>query len=67
VEKVEGFSGHSDYNQLLKYVSRLRPKLQRVIVEHGEKSKVQNLASSIERIFHLPAYQPAVLDSVKLY
>ncbi len=67
VEKVEGFSGHSDYNQLLKYVSRLRPKLQRVIVDHGEKTKVQNLASSIERIFHLPAYQPAVLDSVKLY
>jgi KH/beta-lactamase-domain protein len=67
VEKVEGFSGHSDYNQLLKYVSRVKPKLQRVIVDHGERRKIENLASSIERIFHLPVYQPSVLDSVKLY
>lgn len=67
VEKVEGFSGHSDYNQLIKYVARLKPKLQRVIVDHGEKKKVENLAKSIERIFNIPAYQPAVLDSLKLY
>jgi len=67
VEKVEGFSGHSDYNQLLRYVGRLRPKLQRVIVDHGERRKIENLSSSIERIFRLPVYQPAVLDSIKLY
>ncbi|MEM3186665.1 MAG: beta-CASP ribonuclease aCPSF1 [Conexivisphaerales archaeon] len=67
VEKVEGFSGHSDYNQLMRYVSRLRPKLQRVILDHGEKKKIESLADSVERIFHLPVYQPNVLDSLKLY
>jgi KH/beta-lactamase-domain protein len=67
VEKVEGFSGHSDYNQIIRYISKLRPKLQRVIVGHGERKKCENLADSIERIFRLPAYQPNVLDSIKLY
>jgi KH/beta-lactamase-domain protein len=67
VEKVEGFSGHSDYNQIIRYISKLRPKLQRVIVGHGERKKCENLAESIERIFRLPAYQPNVLDSIKLY
>jgi KH/beta-lactamase-domain protein len=67
VEKVEGFSGHSDYNQIIRYVSKLRPRLQRVIVGHGERKKVESLAESIERIFRLPTYQPNVLDSLKLY
>ena len=39
-EKLEGFSGHSDYNQLMSYVQRLRPKLRRVLVNHGERRKI---------------------------
>ena len=46
-EKLEGFSGHSDYNQLMSYVQRLRPKLRRVLVNHGERRKSQNLSSAI--------------------
>ena len=45
-EKLEGFSGHSDYNQLMSYVHRLRPKLRRVLVNHGEKRKSENLSAS---------------------
>ena len=26
-EKIDGFSGHSDYNQLIRFVGKLRPKL----------------------------------------
>src|SRR5919201_858410 len=39
VEKIEGFNTHSDYNQLLAYISRLRPKLRRILVNHGERDK----------------------------
>ena len=49
-EKLEGFSGHSDYNQLMSYVQRLRPKLRRVLVNHGERRKSQNLSSAINRM-----------------
>ncbi|MGI0003478.1 MAG: beta-CASP ribonuclease aCPSF1, partial [Nitrosopumilaceae archaeon] len=30
-EKLDGFSGHSDYNQLMSFVHKLRPKLRRVL------------------------------------
>ena len=44
-QRIDGFSGHSDFNQILNFVSRIRPK--RVLVNHGEKSKSENVASSI--------------------
>ncbi|MFN4336556.1 MAG: beta-CASP ribonuclease aCPSF1 [Candidatus Nitrosocaldus sp.] len=67
VEKIEGFSGHSDYNQLMAYVNKLKPKLRRVIVNHGERRKVENLASSIYRIFKVPAAAPMVREAIRLY
>ena len=66
VDKVDGFASHSDYNQLLAYVSRLRPKLRRVIVNHGERAKAQNLASSINRMFKIPTQHPLVQEAIKL-
>jgi len=66
VEKIEGFSGHSDYNQIMSYVNRLRPKLRRVIVDHGERRKVENVASAIGRIFRLPTMHPSVQEAIKL-
>jgi uncharacterized protein len=44
-QKIDGFSGHSDFNQIVNFVSRIRPK--RVLVNHGEKSKSENVASAI--------------------
>ncbi len=67
VEKIEGFSGHSDYNQLMAYVNKLRPKLKRVMVNHGERKKVENLASSIARILKIPALAPTVREAIRLY
>ncbi len=67
VEKVEGFSGHSDYNQLMKYVARLRPKLRQVIVNHGERRKVENVANAISRIFRVPAMSPDVMEAIRLH
>ncbi|HUG96535.1 MAG TPA: beta-CASP ribonuclease aCPSF1 [Nitrososphaera sp.] len=45
IQKIDGFSGHSDFNQILNFVSRVKPK--RVLVNHGEKSKSENVASAI--------------------
>ncbi len=66
VEKIEGFSGHSDYNQLISYIGKLRPKLRRVIVDHGERRKVENVASAVGRIFRIPTYHPSVQEAIKL-
>ena len=66
VERIDGFSSHSDYNQLMAYVSRLRPKLRKVLVNHGERPKAQNLASSINKIFKIQTQHPLVQEAVKL-
>lgn len=67
VQKIEGFSGHSDYNQLIRFVGKLRPKIQLVIVNHGEKRKTENLAYALQRIYRVPAIYPAVQEAIKLY
>ena len=66
-EKLEGFSGHSDYNQLMSYVHRLRPKLRRVLVNHGERRKSENLSSSIRRMYRVTTHYPQVQEAIKLF
>ena len=67
LKKLDGFSGHSDYNQLMSFVQRLRPKLRRVLVNHGERSKSENLAMNIRRMYKLPAHYPQVQEAIKLF
>lgn len=66
VERIDGFGSHSDYNQLMAYVSRLRPKLRRVLVNHGERAKAQNLASMINKQFRIQTQHPLVQEAIKL-
>ncbi len=66
VDRIDGFASHSDYNQLLNYVSRLRPKLWRVLVNHGERPKAQNLASIINKMFKIQTQHPLVQEAIKL-
>jgi uncharacterized protein len=66
VERIDGFGSHSDYNQLMAYISRLRPKLRRVLVNHGERTKAQNLASMINKQFRIQTQHPLVQEAIKL-
>ena len=65
-EKLDGFSGHSDYNQLMSFVHKLRPKLRKVIVNHGERRKCENLSASIHRMFRIATTCPQVQEGIKL-
>jgi KH/beta-lactamase-domain protein len=67
VEKLDGFSGHSDYNQLMSFIHKLRPKLRRVLVNHGERRKSESLAMSIRRMYRLPAHYPQIQEAIKLF
>jgi len=67
VEKLDGFSGHSDYNQLISFVHKLRPKLRRVLVNHGERRKSANLSMSIGRMFRIPSHYPQIQEAIKLF
>ncbi|MFY9301542.1 MAG: beta-CASP ribonuclease aCPSF1 [Candidatus Nitrosotenuis sp.] len=67
IVKLDGFSGHSDYNQLLSFVHKMRPKLRRVLVNHGERRKCENLAMNIRRMFRVPAHYPQVQEAIRLF
>jgi hypothetical protein len=66
VESFTDFTNHSDYGQILAYVKRMKQKLRKVIVNHGDKNKAQNLAGSINRILRLHTQHPLVEEAVKL-
>jgi uncharacterized protein len=63
-QKIDGFSGHSDFNQILNFVSRIRPK--RVLVNHGEKSKSENVASAIYSRLRIRSSVPDNREIVRL-
>jgi uncharacterized protein len=63
-QKIDGFSGHSDFNQILNFVSRIRPK--RVLVNHGEKSKSENVASAIYSRLKIRSSVPDNREIVRL-
>ncbi|HZD11961.1 MAG TPA: MBL fold metallo-hydrolase RNA specificity domain-containing protein, partial [Candidatus Binatus sp.] len=66
VESIEGFSGHSDRNQLLAFIKRMSPKPTRIIVNHGERRKSDLFAQTVNRYFGIRTVVPDVLESLRL-
>ena len=66
VESIEGFSGHSDRRQLINYIRRVKPKPERIIVVHGEKSKCLSMANLFQRKYKVETLVPEVVETVKL-
>ncbi|MFB0501585.1 MAG: beta-CASP ribonuclease aCPSF1 [Candidatus Bathyarchaeia archaeon] len=66
VESIEGFSGHSDRRQIVRYIRRVTPKLERVIVCHGERLKCLNMANIFQRKYNVRTCVPDILETVRL-
>ncbi len=66
VESIVGFSGHSDRNQIIRYVGRVYPRPERVIVNHGERAKCLDVASSLRKIYKVDARAPRNLETIRL-
>ena len=69
---IEGFSGHSDRDQLLAFLKNLKPKPKRIILNHGEPGAIKELADTIRRkraelgLSGIEIRTPSVLDSLYL-
>jgi len=63
---VDGFSGHSDRKQLMKYIHSLEPRPDRIIIGHGEDRKCTDLASSIYKKFNIETKAPLNLETIRL-
>jgi len=66
VESIEGFSGHSDRRQIINYITHLKPKPERVIVCHGERSKSLSIANLIHRRCGIQTLVPAIMETFRL-
>ena len=66
VEGVEGFSGHSDRNQLFAFLKRISPRPSRVILGHGERRKTDLFAHQISRILKMRTIAPDNLERLRL-
>ncbi len=54
IETIYSFNSHSDFNQLNAYISRLKPKLRKILVNHSERHKAQNFASYSSKVHNIP-------------
>jgi hypothetical protein len=63
---IEGFSGHSDRRQLLNYVKKMRPSPRRVFFVHGEESKCDDMARTVNRFRGVRGLSPDMLETFRL-
>ncbi len=66
IETIEGFSGHSDRNQLVGFYKKVVPKPERVICVHGDERSCMSLSKTIGNNFRVEATAPRNLDSIRL-
>ena len=66
IETNEGFSGHSDRDQLVSYVRNLKPKPKRVLVNHGEKTRAADFSRTLTTRFKLNSSSISNLEVVRL-
>lgn len=63
---IDGLSGHADRKELLKFISKLSNKPERIVINHGERSKSQDFARSVNKIFKCESIVPKNLDAIRL-
>ncbi|MEM3363836.1 MAG: beta-CASP ribonuclease aCPSF1, partial [Thermoplasmatales archaeon] len=66
VESVDGFSGHSDRRQLMRYIEALEYKPKRILVNHGDAAKAVEFSRAVSMKFGVESYAPYDLETVRL-
>ena len=66
VHNVQGFSGHSDRRQLISYLHRITPRPEKVILCHGERSKIREMASYIRRRLGYTVIEMGNTDAIRV-
>ncbi|MEM2915968.1 MAG: beta-CASP ribonuclease aCPSF1 [Candidatus Woesearchaeota archaeon] len=59
-------SDHSDRKQLMNFIFKSTPRPKKVVVNHGENSRVLDLASSIHKLGRIETVAPRNLESIRL-
>ncbi|MBD3361658.1 beta-CASP ribonuclease aCPSF1 [Candidatus Woesearchaeota archaeon] len=65
VHKIE-ITGHSDRKQLMNFVFKCDPKPKKVVVMHGENSRILDLASSVHKLGRIETVAPRNLETIRV-
>ncbi len=66
IHTIRAFTGHSDRNELMRFVYDVEPKPKKVIINHGESSKCLELASTIHKTQKIETVAPKNLEAVRI-
>ena len=59
-------TGHSDRKELMNFVHRLNPRPKKIILNHGEKSRVLDLTRSLHKANRIETIAPRNLETVRI-
>ena len=65
VETTEGFSGHSDRKQLMRFIGNLYPRPNRVVMCHGDEKKCIELGNAFARQYKVDVKVPHNLEGIR--
>lgn len=66
VHSVDGFSGHSDRAQLMAFARNIRPRPSRILTDHGDDGKCEDLARGLAKMLGVETRVPMNLDTIRL-
>ncbi len=66
VETIDGFSGHADFNQLIGYLSSLKPKPKKILVNHGDPQRSVEFSKYVAQKFGISTTAIRNLETVRL-
>lgn len=63
---VKGLSGHSDFNQLMKFVEAFKTRPKKILVNHCENKKCVEFAREAHKYFSVETMAPKLLETIRL-
>ena len=66
IKTVDGFSGHSDKQQLLNYIRKMNPRPSFVLCEHGDEKSCTQFSSAIYSKLKIKSQAPKNLETFRL-
>lgn len=65
VVTIDGLSGHSPQKELINFISHLKTKSKKIVVNHGESSKCVELAKTIRQVIKTEVCAPRNLETIR--
>jgi metallo-beta-lactamase family protein len=67
LERIDSYSGHSDYKELLKYLEGQDPKkVKKVFIVHGEDESREGFAQHLHEAGYKNTYSPALKEVIEI-